>query len=77
MNNTKRFKNEQYFHQSFNMINVGGIYLWSDTGHIYTKVDTGDLQGRKWVMECDQKAYNDLKALVRPPFMKCLRAKKN
>ena len=72
----ERKNNEKYFHKTFNSLNMGGFYMWQSQQHIYTKVDSNERNGkRKWVMECDQNAYDDMATHVRPFFMDYFRVK--
>ena len=73
MNNTKLAEMEKYFSRTFESLNTGGIYFDPANGSIYTKGATNE-DGR-FVMECNQKAYDHFKEVVRPSFMSCLSVK--
>lgn len=53
--------NEQFFSNIKNLLSDGGVYVWKDTLHQYTK--SGDY------LECNEEAYNSIKDIVTEEFL--------
>jgi hypothetical protein len=46
MNLEMKRRNEHYFKITLNLMNEGGVYIWPDTGHVFTKKE-GKFVGNK------------------------------
>ena len=70
MNYKERKANEEFFHNAFSKIKIGGFYLWESEGHIFYKTECPPNSSQKWTMNSSPEAIDHMATHVRPSFMK-------